>query len=88
MTIVIANPATGRLIIPGVHDGGCGLQPAPDDRLTVAFRWARGPRRPEQAVGTTVMLDGVPHVLAAARRSDISQGFYVAVLTPAPHLAT
>ena len=84
MTIDIANPATGRLVIPGVHDGGCGVQREPDARLTVAFRWARGPRRPEQAVGATVTLDGVPHRLASARRSEVSQGFYVAVLSPAP----
>lgn len=82
MTIEVSNPATGRLLIPGVHDGGCGVQPA-GEALTVAFRWARGPRRPEQAVGSAVTLDGVPHRLASARRSEVSQGFYVAVLTPA-----
>ncbi|MDO9487495.1 MAG: hypothetical protein Q7J32_03905 [Sphingomonadaceae bacterium] len=82
MTIEVSNPATGRLVIPGVPDGGCGLQRGADDRLTVGFRWARGPRRPEQAVGATVTLDGVAHRLASARRSQVSQGFYIAVLSP------
>lgn len=81
-TINIANPATGRLVIPGVHDGGCGIQPGAGGSLTVAFHWARGPRRPEQAVGASVTLDGQPHALASARRSEVSQGYYVAVLTP------
>jgi hypothetical protein len=84
-TIDISNPASGRLVIPGVHDGSCGIRRAPTpggDGPTVAFRWARGARRPEQAVGTTVTLDGAPYRLANARRSEVTQGFYVALLTP------
>lgn len=83
MTINVSNPTTGRLVIPGVHDGGCGIQHGADDGLTVAFRWARGARRPEQAVSAAATLDGVPYRLAAARRSEVSQGFYVARLMPA-----
>lgn len=82
-TIEVSNPATGHLLIPGVHDGGCGIQGAAAEgaaALTVAFRWARGPRRPEQAVGSKVTLDGAGYVLATARRSEVSQGFYVATL--------
>ncbi len=80
MTIDVINPATGRLVIPGVHDGGCGVARPADGAQTVAFRWARGPRRPEQALGASVTLDGVAYRLAAAQRSEVSQGFYVATL--------
>ncbi len=83
MTINVSNPTTGRLVIPGVHDGGCGRQGGAGEGVTVAFRWARGARRPEQALGSAVTLDGAPYRLAAARRSEVSQGFYVAVLMPA-----
>lgn len=83
MTIEISNPATGRLVIAGVHDGACGIERDAGALVTVGFGWTRGARRPESAIGSAATLDGRAYRLVAARRSDVTQGFYVAALAAA-----
>lgn len=82
----IDNGGAGHLVIPGLHDGRCGVRGgiqagAP---LTVAFRWARSAKRPElaSAAAAGATLDGVGYAVASIVRSPLSEGFYVAVLTP------
>jgi hypothetical protein len=79
----INNGGAGHLVIAGVHDGRCGMQAG--DPPTVAFRWARTGKRPELALaaGVGATLDGVGYAIASIVRSPLSEGFYVAVLTPA-----
>lgn len=78
--VTIKNGDTGHLIIPGVHDGRCGIQSG--TRLTVAFRWARGGKRPELCGADRATLDGVAFEIASIARSPLSDGFYAAELTP------
>jgi hypothetical protein len=78
--VTINNGDTGHLVIPGVHDGRCGIQSG--TRLTVAFRWARGNKRPENCGAVGATLDGVAFEIASLARSPLSDGFYAAVLTP------
>ena len=84
----IDNGAAGRLVIPGVHDGRCGIQAGPP--LTVAFRWTRTGKRPEPAaamaraaIAMGATFDGVGYEIGSLTRSPLSAGFYQAVLTPA-----
>lgn len=80
--IKVENPGAGRLVIAGIHDGPCGIGAGAP--LSVAFRWSRRGKRPELAASSEAMLDGVGHRIVSVARSPISEGFYIAVLTPCP----
>lgn len=75
----VHNGIVGHLVLPGVHDGWCGIQVRPP--LTVAFRNHRTHKRSAWADASCATLDGVDYRVVSVHRSAITDGFYVVVLS-------